>query len=187
MRPDQADTSNKMTVSTLTIRTKRLELMALSADQLRLYLTDPVQLEAALNLNTSLAPAGQALRRAIGLKLAAMAEADEETLAWHTYWLVVVAADRAGAGFAGFKGAPDETGLVEIGYGIEPAHRGQGYATEATAGLVEWAFSFPACQAVTARTLPDNEPSAAVLRKLGFRRCGMEDGELLWRREKERA
>src|SRR5215510_7515752 len=34
-------------------------------------------------------------------------------------------------GGCGFKGPPDRDGMVEIAYGIDAAHRGSGYATEA--------------------------------------------------------
>jgi ribosomal-protein-alanine N-acetyltransferase len=42
-------------------------------------------------------------------------------------------------GRLGFKGKP-EHGAVEIGYGIVPAHRQQGYATEAGQVLIARAF-----------------------------------------------
>ena len=166
------------------ISTKRLQLLALTAGQLRLYLVDPGRLEEALNLQPGLAPAGQALRRAIGLKLQDMAGLDERLLAWHTYWLVIVSERQTGAGLVGFKGSPDENGQVELGYGIEPSDRSRGYATEAVGALVEWAYASPECLAVTARTQATNEVSMAVLRKVGFQPNGSENGQLLWRLKK---
>jgi RimJ/RimL family protein N-acetyltransferase len=124
------------------------------------------------------------LRRAIGLKLEAMAQAEDDSLPWHTYWLIVDIARQVGVGLVGFKGVPDDTGQAEIGYGIEPAHRRQGYATEAVRALVAWAFSSPHCRAVTARTQITNEASAAVLRKAGFQPYSSEGGQVLWRLEK---
>ena len=166
------------------VTTERLRLLALTGDQLRLYLVDPRQLEEALGLRPGLAPAEPALRRAIGLKLSAMGATQERLWPWFTYWLVVIAAEQTGAGLAGFKGQADDAGQVEIGYGIEQAYRRRGYATEAVGALVGWAFAAPACLAVTARTLVASEASAAVLRYVGFRLYGSEEDELLWRIDK---
>jgi RimJ/RimL family protein N-acetyltransferase len=169
----------------LTVRTKRLRLLALTAGHLRLYLADPRQLEEELDLQPSLSPARQALRRAIGLKLTAMDQVDERWLPWHAYWLAVIETVQIGAGLAGFKGPPNDAGLVEIGYGIEAAQRRQGYAVETVGGLIEWAFATHECRAVTARTQATNEASAAVLRKAGFHAFGSDGEQMLWRIVKE--
>lgn len=55
-------------------------------------------------------------------------------------------------GSAGFKGPPDEAGVVEIAYGIVPTYRGQGYASEAAAGLVEFAMEHGQVRVVRAHT-----------------------------------
>src|SRR5437773_10716686 len=44
-------------------------------------------------------------------------------------------------GGCGYKGPPDSEGAVEIAYGIHPSHQGRGYAKEAAAALVGFAFS----------------------------------------------
>jgi ribosomal-protein-alanine N-acetyltransferase len=169
-----------------TFRTRRLLLMVLTAEQLRLYLADRELLgrELALHFGETMPAPAPALRRAIGLKLTAMAETPAALHPWFTYWLVIIAAEGDVAGLAGFKGSPDEAGQVEIGYGIDANHRRRGYATEAVAGLVRWAFKSPACLAVTARTLVTNEASMAVLGNAGFRRDGADGDELLWRLDK---
>jgi ribosomal-protein-alanine N-acetyltransferase len=69
-------------------------------------------------------------------------------------------------GSVGYKGPPDETGTVEIGYGIVSVERRAGFATEAAGGLV------PAWTRVIAETLPELEGSIGVLRKCGFRLLG---------------
>ena len=43
-------------------------------------------------------------------------------------------------GYAGYKGPPQSDGTVELGYGIVGDHKRNGYATEATLGLVRNAF-----------------------------------------------
>jgi ribosomal-protein-alanine N-acetyltransferase len=90
-------------------------------------------------------------------------------------------------GKCGFKGPPTAAGVVEIAYGIDPDHRGNGYATEAAAALVNYAFASSRVCVVRAHTLPQASASTRVLTKCGFRRVGAvidaEDG-LVWRWEK---
>jgi RimJ/RimL family protein N-acetyltransferase len=75
-------------------------------------------------------------------------------------------------GSAGFKGAPDEDGMVEIGYGIVPGFRGRGYATEAAAALVAFARESGRARLLRAHTLPTNPASMRVLEKCGFLSVG---------------
>lgn len=73
-------------------------------------------------------------------------------------------------GFGGFKGSPSPDGVVEIGYAIAPAFRGQGLATDAVAQMVQRAFADVAVRAVDAHTLGHDNPSTRVLQKTGFRK-----------------
>lgn len=58
---------------------------------------------------------------------------------------------------------------LEVGYIFAPAAGGRGYATEAIRGLVELAFTFVGARRITARLDTRNQPSAALLERLGFR------------------
>lgn len=71
-------------------------------------------------------------------------------------------------GICGFKGRPDRRGSVEIGYSVLRRFRIQGYATEAVARLVAWAFSHQQVVEVTAETLPHLRQSIRVMEKNGF-------------------
>lgn len=71
-------------------------------------------------------------------------------------------------GICGFKGKPDHAGSVEIGYSVLRQFRIQGYATEAVARLVTWAFSHQNVVEVTAETLPHLRQSIRVMEKNGF-------------------
>jgi ribosomal-protein-alanine N-acetyltransferase len=90
-------------------------------------------------------------------------------------------------GKCGFKGPPAADGSVEIAYGIAPEHQGQGYATEAAAALVRYAFDSGQVRVARAHTLPEPNASTRVLTKCDFRRVGEvmdpEDG-LVWRWER---
>jgi [ribosomal protein S5]-alanine N-acetyltransferase len=73
-------------------------------------------------------------------------------------------------GTIGFFGPPDDAGTVMIGYGLVPAARGHGYATEALRGLVSYAFEHPSVRDMVADPLRDNVASHRVLEKAGFSR-----------------
>jgi RimJ/RimL family protein N-acetyltransferase len=75
-------------------------------------------------------------------------------------------------GICGFKGKPDASGSVEIGYSILKQFRVQGFATEAVARLVIWAFSHQNVTEVAAETLPHLKQSIRVMEKNGLEFAG---------------
>ncbi|HEX4430111.1 MAG TPA: GNAT family protein [Frankiaceae bacterium] len=74
-------------------------------------------------------------------------------------------------GGIGFHGGMDDRGRVEIGYGIVGSERRKGHATQALRQLIEVARDLGAVT-LFAETDPSNEPSQAVLRRVGFSRYG---------------
>ena len=110
-----------------------------------------------------------------------------ESSPWTHGFIAVLREGGAQIGGAAFKGPPSEEGVVEIAYGIAPEHQGRGYATEAADALTAFAFQSDDVRVVCAHTKPDNEASARVLAKCGFRFVGEvfepEDGNVLrWER-----
>jgi RimJ/RimL family protein N-acetyltransferase len=57
---------------------------------------------------------------------------------------------------------------TEVGWTLHPDHLGKGYATEAGARSVQYAFEVNGVDEVVSCILPDNDRSAAVARRLGF-------------------
>lgn len=96
---------------------------------------------------------------------------------------LMIARDDNGArrlvGSVVFHGAPDEDGVVEIGYGVEQSSQGKGYGSEATLAMVEWALTQPGCEAVTATTLPWHTASVRILERAGLRSVGWREHEVL--------
>lgn len=90
-------------------------------------------------------------------------------------------------GVCGFKGLPASDGTVEIGYSVLPEHQRKGYASEAVAALVEWAFADESVQRVIAETFPDLEASVRVLERNGFVPAGAVGAEGIIRYEMTRA
>jgi ribosomal-protein-alanine N-acetyltransferase len=81
-------------------------------------------------------------------------------------------------GQAGFKGPPDPDGTVEVGYSVMEDRQRNGYGTEATGALIQWAFSHPEVHRVVAETYPHMRPSLRVMERNGmtFMGTGSENG-----------
>src|SRR5215471_21025851 len=75
--------------------------------------------------------------------------------------------DRVLVGSGTFKGPPDDSGTVEIGYEIASEYWKRGWATEAAQGMIAYAFSHQEVRAVIAHTLAQTKVSNWVLQKVG--------------------
>jgi len=161
------------------IHTQRLMLVPLKIDQLQLALQDMSALERSMNVNIKRDFITARVQRAIGMKIEKMQKSDEAQHNWFTYWLIIIQPEQVGAGMLGFKGFPDQTGSTEIGYGIDEMYQGRGYMSEAVQRLVDWAFTHPFCQTITA-TEVENPASRRLLEKLGARLVNTTDHSTSW-------
>jgi [ribosomal protein S5]-alanine N-acetyltransferase len=96
-------------------------------------------------------------------------------------WLVraiVLRASRRVVGSVGFHGPPDARGRVEIGYDVVAAQRRKGYARESVGALTGWAYATGRARVCVASVSPDNAPSLALVRSLGFRQVGEQIDEI---------
>ena len=84
-----------------------------------------------------------------------------------TMYMIRRACDGIAIGGLGFFGPPDDSGRVEIGYGLVPAARGAGFATEAVRAALRVAAEHGAI-VVAADTENYNRASQRVLLKAGF-------------------
>jgi RimJ/RimL family protein N-acetyltransferase len=91
------------------------------------------------------------------------------------FYRISRSSDGRAVGGVGFKGQPVD-GRVEIGYGLAPSARGQGYAAEAVVALLAVA-SENGVSKVVADTTADNIASQRTLEGAGFRLVRT-DGEL---------
>ncbi len=111
-----------------------------------------------------------------GYRIAQVRE-DPTTLRWLVR-AVVDANTRDIVGHAGFHGPPDESGMVEIGYTIEPEFRRRGYAHATVAALIDYASAEPIVTRVRASISPDNIASLATVRPFGFIQVGEQMDEI---------
>ncbi len=162
------------------LETPRLRLIALTSEQLSKYLAKPEVLEKQIGFAVSRANLTDQVQQAMIAKISKMSIADKKDYLWYTYWLVVTKDKPFGAGMAGFKGAPNFLGQVEIGYSMDPASQNKGYMTEAVKSLVDWAFQSKRCLSVTAETARWNYASRRVLEKTGFRMVNEKGEAIYW-------
>jgi RimJ/RimL family protein N-acetyltransferase len=80
-------------------------------------------------------------------------------------------------GSAGFHARPDDEGMIEIGLGIVPERRGQGYAQEVLRGMWAWVLTKPEVRTLRYTVGPDNAPSQAIIRRIGFEYRGQQIDE----------
>jgi ribosomal-protein-alanine N-acetyltransferase len=116
-----------------------------------------------------------------------------ETRAWMRRMLTVtpgtpfagyyVLADGLPVGTSGFKGPPDASGRVDIGYSIVPSEQRKGHAAAAVRALLAIAAADPRVARVVAETIPDRVASQRTVLSCGFvltdRRPDKDFGEIL--------
>lgn len=157
----------------IVIKTERLELVQLSREETLARI-------AAMSVED---------RKQLSPAWLALIENSRTAESWIDGFKIVERAGGTTVGSCGFKGPPDSDGTVEIAYGLAPEFQGKGFASEAAAALVSYAFSHEQVRLVRAHTLPEANASGKVLTKCGFGRVGdyidPDDG-MVWRWEQSR-
>ncbi|HEY2213431.1 MAG TPA: GNAT family N-acetyltransferase [Acidimicrobiales bacterium] len=148
-----------------TLRTERLLLRAFGADDLAMF--------AALNAHPAVARMlGSSPTRA---QSDAMVERYTEELnreGWGL-WALEVVDGSSFVGFCGLHAVPEYLPCypgVEIGWRLDPAHWGNGYATEAAGTALAYGFGSAGLSEIVSFTAAVNLPSQAVMRRIGMTR-----------------
>ena len=92
-------------------------------------------------------------------------------LSWITRAVIDTDLDQA-VGRAGFHGPADESGMIELGYEIDPDHRRRGYARASLEWLLDRARAEPEIHVVRATISPGNLASRALVSQYGFVEVG---------------
>jgi RimJ/RimL family protein N-acetyltransferase len=141
---------------------------SIETERLRLRPVQPDDLDELVRLHEDPAVAGF-----IGTPsrewLSERIEWSQEEWSERGHGLLAILDRRSGAflGRTGLKYWP-QFGETELGWVLQPEGRGRGVATEAAAAILESAAGRLDLPYVTAMIRPDNEPSIAVARRLGF-------------------
>jgi len=154
-----------------TIQSPRLNLIAATTELIEKNIEGHEFLAEALGVSVPESwPPDLYGPRAMQFSLSQLDEASEQ--GWSFWYLATTDEPHELAGICGFKGRPDGAGSVEIGYSILSCFQRRGFATEAVARLVGWAFSHHNVNEVCAETLPHLTQSIRVLEKNGFKLTG---------------
>ncbi|WET81611.1 GNAT family N-acetyltransferase [Amycolatopsis sp. QT-25] len=97
--------------------------------------------------------------------------ADPDSAAWVT-GIIWDQRELLAVGTAGYHGPPDASGMVEIGYAVDPAHRRRGYARAALELLLARATREPRVHTVRVTISPDNTASYRLASQYGFVEVG---------------
>jgi RimJ/RimL family protein N-acetyltransferase len=86
-------------------------------------------------------------------------------------------------GDVGLSPAEGDPGVIKVGYTMDPAFQGRGYATEAVGALIDYAFDKLGADIVRAYASAENTPSIRVAEKVGMKlmeRFEGRDGDQVW-------
>jgi ribosomal-protein-alanine N-acetyltransferase len=92
---------------------------------------------------------------------------DRTQLAWRIR-VIVERSSNTVVGSINLKGPPNADGDVEIGWGLNENARRKGYATEASAAVINWAIKRRGVTSVSATIPDDNYASQRVAARLGL-------------------
>lgn len=95
-------------------------------------------------------------------------------------WLIAEKESRLIIGSAGYMGKPDNEGIIEIGFGIIPGKRGNGFCSESVRALLKWGLCRNGVHTIIARCEKSNTASQKTIARLGFKFIGTDDGLMKW-------
>ena len=75
-------------------------------------------------------------------------------------------------GSAGFHNLPDENGMIEIGFGIDPTFQNKGYGKQLLHGMWNWVVKQPGVKTLRYTVSPTNVISRQIIQKSGFKLVG---------------
>ncbi len=107
----------------------------------------------------------------IGRRRRAQIAADPASAAW-VNGVIWCERQQVAVGHAGYRGPPDPSGMVEIGYTVDPAYRRRGYARAALEALLQRATREPQVRTARVSIRPDNVASYQLASRHGFVKVG---------------
>lgn len=168
----------------LRLESQRLYLLPLSLNQLLLFQDSLSSLEKDLELeNTNNAVTGEMLYVLEESTLPYVIQNPQHIL-YGTIWIIIHKVNNKIIGDVGFKGAPSSKGLIEVGYGIYPEYRKNGYMSEALNLIVKWAFDQKDVLIIIAETDKSNVGSQMTLKRTQFECFAETEMAYWWRLDK---
>jgi len=109
--------------------------------------------------------------RAVWQRRSKQVEEDPASAAWVT-GVIWDERRQVAVGRAGYHGPPDLSGMVEIGYAVDPAYWRRGYARAALEALLQRAACEPQVRTVRVTISPDSVASYRLASQYGFTEVG---------------
>lgn len=116
-------------------------------------------------------PSRQLIEQVFPASLEAIVK-DPVTRLWGDHFMVTREGEPRVVGSIIFHGKPDAEGACEVAYGVEEMSQRKGYAAEALAKCIEWAFNQPECNCIRAATTQWHKGSTRLLEKVGMKIVG---------------
>ncbi len=160
------------------IVTERLRLVPLDRGRLVTLLVRPDQVARSLGCEGLPGWADRSFLAVVPSLVNALDD-DPEIPAWNR--AIECVQTRRLVGTVASINPPDESGTVVLGYSVAESVRGQGYATEAAAGFLQWAAWDRRVGEVLAFCEQTNHASRRVLEKLGFALAALREDSTVWR------
>ena len=168
--------------TTSMVETTRLMIIPLDPPQLELYLAGGGKFERRFELEDTGRNVSPEVKKSVDeFSMTKIKAAGSYDFLFVTFWVVIEKSGKKIVAELGFKGAPNESGEIEIGYGTMHQHRGKGYMTEAVAGMVQWAKNQVSVRWVLAETEETNIASIRIMEKNNFSVFNKKENMLWWK------
>lgn len=162
------------------VETTRLTIIPLSYDQLKLYLEAENKFENSLQLTNNERTVAPNVKNMVELiVLPKIKKAVNDNYLFHTFWIVIEKISKKIVAELGFKGTPDKSFEIEIGYGTFVDFRNKKFMTEAVEGMINWAKQRPDVHFILAETDKENVASIKIVQKNNFQLFDTR-GKMLW-------
>ncbi len=165
---------------TIQLDTSNLKIISLSLSQMQKYLLNNGSLEQELKVNFQPRILQEGVRNSIANKITPQLKNSPQLAPFITFWILISKSNNNIVGEFCFKGSPDQTGSVEIGYATYEHHRNKGYMYQAVSAITKWSLTQPEVKSVKAGTSPGNAFSQKILEKTGFIKISETTDDIWW-------
>lgn len=170
----------------LLLETERLLIKPLSYGQLQLYIsTGDYALERDLGLEPHPRAVSEEVKEALEQVILPQVAAAGDHYLFSTFWTIIDKHKNVMIGDLCFKGAPNEQGEIEVGYGTHSDFQNKGFMTEALGAVIQWAMCQPSVKTVLAETTNENLASHKTLTRNHFVVFKQADNMIWWRLDKQ--
>jgi [ribosomal protein S5]-alanine N-acetyltransferase len=162
------------------LKSKRIDIVPLNFDELKLFVKSREEYEKKHNLVIS----GVQLNQDYCEELLETTEQNQsvwsnknDNYLFCTIWVLIERNQKVIVGQFTFNGKPNPLGEVEVFFSIENPYRKNGYATEVMETILAWGGQSELFKIVLIEADFDNRAAMASLKKLGFRRVYSDEEE----------